>query len=106
MAPEVALAFQCGQLSLLETYDIRVLKGFSNAGTGEPGKAAQEQMLKDLWLTAADLDTPFSTVLKKMQGHLTDGNDEKFHEELPEARALCAANGTMVSMSFLPGEGG
>lgn len=104
--PPVTIDFQCGQISILATYQLRLDTELSNSGHGEQGRQAQAEMLNDLWATAADGDTPITEHLRAVQNSLDKGDRAQFDSAYERAAKACAANGSGIVMKFLPGEGG
>ncbi|MBL3689818.1 hypothetical protein D3226_07560 [Leucobacter chromiireducens subsp. chromiireducens] len=105
-AESIMANYQCGQFAILETYQLRLDLGFSNDGFGEVGQQAQQQMLNDLWASVISGKSPVSKHLNAIQKALKDGDREAYDTASGQAAQACAANGTGLTMQFLPGEGG
>ncbi|QZY52321.1 hypothetical protein [Leucobacter tenebrionis] len=106
LEPSITADFQCGQLSLLATYQLRLDQGLSGAEGDEAGRAAQERMLEDLWASLLEGDTAITPHIRDIKEALEEGDTVKYSEASEAASSACTENGTGIQMGFLPGEGG
>lgn len=105
-AQAVAANYQCGQIAILGTFELRLHQGLSNSGAGEAGQQAQQEMLDDLWASTLTTQSPIKKHILAIQKATTDGDQEKYDSAYADASEACRVNGTGIVMQFLPGEGG
>lgn len=104
--PPITVDFQCGQISLLGTYRLRLDQGFSSSEAGEAGKQAQEEMFRDLWASTLDGKDDVGVHIRAIQRAIKSGDRAEYDKAYGEASQACTANGSGIAMKFLPGEGG